>query len=364
VAVIEPNLEAAVREVAAAFALPGAVATLAPVEHGHINRTVVVTTAGARPERFVFQAINTAIFRDVPALMQNIERVTGHAPDLTPRLLRARDGKSFAPDGAGGSWRVFHFVENAQSHQSIQNVAQAREVGRAFGDFQQRFATLPGPRLHEVLPGFHDTPLRYAALHEALEADPVNRAAAARADIDFALAREREAGVLIELHRSGAMPERVVHNDTKLNNLLLDRTTGRAVCVLDLDTVMPGFAPCDFGDMVRTASCAAAEDERELQRVVADPAMLRALAAGFLAGAGSLLNAAEIAHLPQAGRVITLEQGVRFLADHLRGDTYYRVHRPGHNLDRARAQFALVRSLEAVHGEFERVVRELAREHR
>ncbi len=354
--------ELAVREVARLFALPGEIGAVAPHGSGHINRTFLGATAtpsAAAPERFVFQQINEKIFRDVPGLMDNIRRITAHAPAFTPTLVPARDGQPFARDAAGAAWRVYRFVEGAQSRQTIESPAQAREVARAFGAFQQTLASLPGPRLHEVLPGFHDTRMRYSAFHEAVAADVANRAAEARDDIAFALAREPEAGVLLDLHGAGALPERVVHNDCKLNNLLLD-TAGRAVCVLDLETTMPGFAPCDFGDMVRTASCAAAEDERDLARVAADPAMLRALAEGYLYGAGALLNDTEIAHLAFAGRLLALEQGVRFLADHLRGDTYYRIHRPGHNLDRTRAQFALVRSLESRHAAFERIVAELA----
>ena len=352
----------AVCAVARLFALPGEIVTVAPHGQGHINRTFLGATAAmdAQPAaRFVFQQINEKIFRDVPGLMDNIRRVTRHAPDCTPELVLARDGRPFARDSAGAAWRVYCFVEGARSVQTIESAAQAREVARAFGAFQQKLATLPGPRLHEVLPGFHDTRSRYTALHEAIAADAANRAAGARDEITFALAREGEAGVLLDLHASGAVPERVVHNDCKLNNLLLD-AAGRAVCVLDLETTMPGFAPCDFGDMVRTASCAAAEDERDLARVAAEPAMLCALAEGYLDGAGALLNAAEIAHLALAGRLLALEQGVRFLADHLRGDNYYRIHRPGHNLDRTRAQFALVRSLEARHAEFERIISDLA----
>ena len=352
----------AVRDVARLFALPGEIGAVAPHGHGHINRTFLAATAeadAAAPARFVFQQINETIFRDVPALMDNVRRVTAHAPEVTPALVPARDGRPFARDAAGAAWRVYRFVVGARSVQKIESAAQAREVARAFGAFQQRLATLPGPRLHEVLPGFHDTRSRFAALHGAIAADAANRAAGARDDLAFALAREGEAGVLLDLHARGAMPERVVHNDCKLNNLLLD-AAGRAVCVLDLETTMPGFAPCDFGDMVRTASCAAAEDERDLARIAAEPAMLRALAEGYLAGAGALLNAAEIAHLAFAGRLLALEQGVRFLADHLRGDTYYRIHRPGHNLDRTRAQFALVRSLESRHADFERIIADLA----
>lgn len=344
------------REAARLFALPGEVEAVATHGQGHINRTYLAATGG---ERFIFQHINEHIFRDVPALMDNIQRVTAHAPEVTPALVRARDGRPFARDAAGGAWRVYRFIEGARSVQKIESVAQAREVARAFGAFQRRLATLPGPRLHEVLPGFHDTRMRYAALHGAIAADAVNRNATARDEIAFALAREAEAGVLLDLHAAGVLPERVVHNDCKLNNLLLD-AAGRAECVLDLETTMPGFAPCDFGDMVRTASCAAAEDEIDLTRVAADPAMLRALAEGYLYGAGELLNDTEIAHLAFAGRLLALEQGVRFLADHLCGDTYYRIHRPGHNLDRTRAQFALVRSLEARHAEFERIISELA----
>lgn len=243
--------------VAAAFSLPGELRSVVLHGSGHINRTYLAATSGGR---FVFQCINESIFRDVPALMDNIRRITAHAPDCTPALVPARDGSSFARDAAGAAWRVYRFVEDARSVQEIESTAQAREVARAFGAFQQRLATLAAPRLHEILPGFHDTRKRYAALHEAIASDPANRAAEAREDIAFALGREREAGALLDLHAAGQLPERIVHNDCKLNNLLLD-ADGRATCVLDLETTMPGFAPCDFGDMVRTASCAAAEDE-------------------------------------------------------------------------------------------------------
>lgn len=342
--------------VARQFDLRGEITAVAPHGQGHINRTYLAQAGG---DRFVFQCINETIFRDVPALMDNIRRVTAHAPDSTPSLVLTRDGAPFTRDASGGAWRVYRFVEGARSVQKIESPAQAREVARAFGAFQRRLAALPAPRLHEVLPGFHDTRKRYAALHAAMAADPAGRVAAAQDEIAFALAREGEAGVLLDLHAAGALPERVVHNDCKLNNLLLD-ARNRATCVLDLETTMPGFAPCDFGDMVRTASCAAAEDELDLTRVAADPAMLRALAEGYLEGTAGLLNATEVAHLAFAGRLITLEQGVRFLADHLNGDTYYRIHRPGHNLDRTRAQFGLVRSLEERHAEFERIIQQAA----
>ena len=225
-------------QIAAALPLPGALRSVVLFGSGHINRTFLGTTeTGAK---FVFQQINEKIFRDVPALMENIRRITAHAPAVTPALVLARDGQPFVRDAAGAAWRVYRFVEGARSVQAIESAAQAREVARAFGAFQQTLATLPGPRLNEVLPGFHDTRSRYSALHEAIAADIANRAAGARDEIGFALAREKDAGVLLDLHVAGALPERAVHNDCKLNNLLLD-AAGRAVCVLDLETTMPGL---------------------------------------------------------------------------------------------------------------------------
>ena len=210
--------------------------------------------------------------------------------------------------------------------------------------------------MRETIPGFHDTPRRYAAFEAATEADSAGRAASVAADIEFARSRRPLASRLTDLLAAGLVPERVTHNDTKLNNVMIDDVTGAGVCVIDLDTVMPGLSLYDFGDMVRTGTNAALEDETDLSKVVARPAMFAALAEGFLAGCGDALNEVERANLVVAGQVMTYEVGLRFLTDHLQGDVYFKTRRPGHNLDRARNQFALLRSLEAQADDFQAVV--------
>jgi hypothetical protein len=234
--------------------------------------------------------------------------------------------------------------------------AQAREAARAFGAFQRLLVGLDVPRLRETIPHFHDTRARLAALEAAVAAGSAGRAAGAREEIAFARAHAPLASALAALHERGLAPERVAHNDTKINNVLFDDATGEAICVIDLDTVMPGPSLCDFGDLVRTVSSRAAEDERDLSRVEADPALFAALAEGYLAGAGDLLAPAEREQLVAAGEVMTYECGLRFLADYLAGDVYFRVKRPGHNLDRCRAQFALLRSLERQADDFREMV--------
>ena len=205
---------------------------------------------------------------------------------------------------------------------------------------------LPGPRLHETIPGFHDTRTRLEAFKRAVATDRAGRACEVQAEIDFALAGEPMAGVLLDLLTRGEMPERITHNDTKFNNVMLDDATARGVCVIDLDTVMPGLALYDFGDMVRSATNAAAEDERDVAKVTMRMDIYEGLVAGYAASAGAFLNDAERAHLAFAGKLITYEIGLRFLTDFLEGDVYFKIKRPGHNLDRCRTQFALVRSIE------------------
>jgi len=223
----------------------------------------------------------------------------------------------------------------------VQSTAQAFEAAQAFGRFQGLLADLPAPRLHDTIPDFHHTPKRFAALLDAISVDTANRAARAMPEIEFALRLEPITPVLLDAN----LPERVTHNDCKLNNVLLDDTTGAAVCVIDLDTVMPGLALYDFGDMVRTTTSPAMEDERDLSKVTMQFPMFEALARGYLASAGGFLTAAETDLLAFSGKLITFEIGLRFLTDYLRGDTYYKVHREAHNLDRCRAQFQLVRSI-------------------
>ena len=354
---------------ARAFALRGAVVAAAPHGSGHINDTfaVSVSQAGA-PIRYIFQRINHTIFKDVPGLMENILRVTEHqqarlaaagAPGASRRALTvvpARDGLPFVQDSHGRWWRAYLFIEGALTHDKIESPAQARAAARAFGEFQRLLADLPGARLRETIPGFHDTPRRYDAFEAAADADAARRAPEAAEEIAFARSRAPLARTLVDLLARGLVPERVTHNDTKLNNVMLDESTGEGVCVIDLDTVMPGLSLYDFGDMVRSATNAAAEDETDLSKVVARGEIFAALAEGFLAGCGASLNAVERAHLVAAGQVMTYEVGLRFLTDHLQGDVYFKIKRPGHNLDRARNQFALLRSLEAQAADFQRIV--------
>jgi hypothetical protein len=355
------------------FAIYGEVVAAVPHGSGHINDTFAVTVSQAGTAvRYIFQRINHRIFTDVPALMDNILRVTSHqqarlaatgADDASRRSLTvipARDGKPYVRDNGGAWWRAYLFIERALTHDKIESAAQARTAAQAFGEFQRLLADLPGERLSETIPAFHDTPRRYATFEAAAQADVAGRAAGCADDVVFARSKEPLARTLTDLLAAGLVPERVTHNDTKLNNVMLDDATGAGVCVIDLDTVMPGLSLYDFGDMVRSATNAAAEDETDLTKVVARPEIFAALAEGFLAGAGAALNDVERAHLVVAGQVITYEIGLRFLTDHLQGDVYFKIKRPGHNLDRARNQFALVRSLEAQSGAFEKIVSEIS----
>jgi glucosamine-6-phosphate deaminase len=360
------------RAVASAFRIGGTFCGGAPHGNGHINDTFAVAfEQGGTTTRYILQRINEHVFKNVDAVMENIGRVTAHAgrraiasgaPDAIRRaltLVPTRAGTNLHRD-ATGAWRSYIFIEGAQSHDIITDPAMAREGARAFGEFQRLLNDLPGGRLHETIPYFHHTRRRYDALLRAVAVDKVGRVRAAAEEI--ALAREREAmvDVLLELHAQGAIPERITHNDTKLNNVLIDDRTGAGICVIDLDTVMPGLALYDFGDMVRSATNGAAEDERDTSRVSARLEMFDALVEGYLAAARSFLNAAEIAQLALAGRLITLEIGLRFLTDFLEGDPYFKTHRPGHNLERARSQFALLRSMEAQQREMEAIVQQHA----
>lgn len=346
--------------VARHFTIDGTFLKAAPYGNGHINDTYLAEyDRGGRRVRFIHQRINGRIFKDPPAIMDNIARVTARvraclaaegAGDLDRRtltLVPALDGASFWRDPEGSCWRTYVFIEGATSHDVITDPRQAREAAAAFGRFQRMLLGLPGPRLVETIPDFHNTPVRFAALEKAIAADAAGRAASARAEIEFALARKPIVSTLIDLQKAGAIPERITHNDTKVNNVMLDDRTGEGICVIDLDTVMPGLVLYDFGDMVRTCTSPAAEDERDLSKVTMRLGVYRELVEGYLSTAGSFLHAAERENLAFSGRLITFEIGIRFLADYLAGDVYFKVHRPGHNLDRCRTQFKLVESIEA-----------------
>ncbi|MGB8029043.1 MAG: aminoglycoside phosphotransferase family protein [Terracidiphilus sp.] len=354
-----PDAQAAATQ----FEFRGAVLGLTPHGGGHINDTFLVTCeAPGAPVRYILQHINRHVFHDPIAVMRNIERVTAHLaaqaagqPDGARRALQlvpARDGRNWHVDAQGETWRAYRFIKNARTYETATSTDQAFEAARAFGHFQRQLSNLPPPRLNETIPDFHSTPKRFAALEQAIADDAAGRAALAEPEIEFARSRRSITGVLLDAN----LPERITHNDTKFNNVLLDDKTGEAVCVIDLDTVMPGMALYDFGDMVRTTTSPAKEDEKDLSLVTMQFPMFEALVRGYLESAGPFLTAAERKLLALSGKPITFEIGIRFLTDYLAGDTYFKVHREGHNLDRCRTQFKLVESIERQEEEMNRLV--------
>jgi hypothetical protein len=300
--------------------------------------------------------------------MRNISRVCRHLnarlandglPDASRRALsivRTRSGDDWFVDDAKNYWRCFLFIEGASAREIIESTEQAFQVAATFGNFTKLLADISGERLEEVIPDFHNTRKRYQNFQRSLAADIRNRARGAKAEIAFLQAREKECSTIVEAIERGEIPERVTHNDTKLNNILVDDATNRGLCVIDLDTSMPGSALYDFGDMVRTATSPTLEDETNLSLVVARPEYFEALARGFLSSLGDTLNKSEKALLPFSGKLITLEVGMRFLTDYLDGDVYFKTAREGHNLDRCRNQFALVASIEKQLDSMSRVV--------
>jgi len=357
-------------EVLGAFALEGAFLHCESLKRGHIHDTFVGTwETAAGPRRAVVQCINTHVFRDPGAVMDNLLRVTEHqrraleragAPDAERRALRvvpARDGRAFALDDAGRPWRCFPFVEGTVSHERPAHPGQALEAARAFGGFVACLADLPPPPLHVTIPGFHDLRGRGAAFEAAVARDAAGRARSVAREIDATRAWLERAAALAD---ESGLPRRAVHNDCKLNNLLFDAVRDEALCVVDLDTVMDGSVVHDFGELVRTATCLGAEDERDLAGMRVELELHEALARGFARGAGPLLTPAERDALATAGARMALENSVRFLTDYLDGDVYFRVKGPTHNLDRQRAQLRLADLLFAERATLERHVREAA----
>lgn len=357
------------QDISQQFRIYGQILHAEPCKIGHINETYTATyDQGGILVRYIHQKVNQSVFREPVKVMENVMRVTTHlqhklatggARQRTRRALvvvPTHDGQPFYCDGNGDFWRTFVFVERVQSFEAVQSTGQAYEAGRAFGEFQNLLADLPGNRLHETIPDFHNTRKRFAALQQAVEEDHYGRAANAASEIKFALAQESWVGTLLDALVRGEIPERITHNDTKFNNVMLDWETGRAMCVVDLDTVMPGLVHYDFGDMVRTTTSPTLEDEEDLSKIAMQMPMFEALAKGYVEATRGFLTPNEKKHLAFAGRLITFTIGIRFLTDYLRGDVYFRVHRPHHNLDRSRTQFRLVQSIMAQEEAMQRFV--------
>jgi len=351
--------EKQLQEISKKFQIYGEILHAETLKIGHINETYTATyDQGGTRVRYIHQKINKTVFKNPPAVMKNVMRVTTHIRqkqearnlrDVTRRsliVIPTRDGKSFFQNGGSEVWRTFVFVEGVETFEAVQSPEQAFQAGRAFGEFQHLLVDLPGERLFETIPDFHNTRKRFAVLQQAIGKDRFNRAKEAMPEIEFALKQEPIVDVILKAMAKGKMPERVTHNDTKFNNVMLDVLTGEAMCVVDLDTVMPGCALYDFGDMVRTTTSPTLEDEPDLTKVRMQMPMFRKLAEGYLSTAGQFLTRTEKSYIAFSGKLITYEIGIRFLTDYLSGDTYFRIHRSGHNLDRCRTQFKLVESIE------------------
>jgi Ser/Thr protein kinase RdoA (MazF antagonist) len=365
-----PDLSA-LSDIVGAFSVPGHLAAAVTWGTGHINDTWrVLMDDGSRRVQYVLQRLNSRVFRRPDLVMQNVARITARVNRQEgalaagsiriPELIPARAGALWHRDAEGGHWRLMPFISGTEVRDRVTSVREARELGRAFGEFHERLAGWDAPWLHETIPGFHDTVARYAALDQAIVEAPLALRDHARFEIAGVMAHRDLAGRITELQASGGIPERVVHNDAKIGNVLFEERSGRAAWVIDLDTVMPGTLLHDFGDLVRSSVSPSDEDERDLARVEVRVPLFEALAAGYLGAAGATLAPEELAHLVLAGRIITLEQAVRFLADYLAGDRYYRTTRSGQNLDRARTQLRLFERLSEHEPELESVIARLA----
>lgn len=356
------------------FSIPGTMIKTGRFGSGLINDTYLCEFSEADETRkYILQRINTAVFRRPEQVMENVDVVTTHIADrlralgvsdpysVTPALIRARDHASYHRDASGAYWRMFHFIESGVVLDSVTDAGHAYEVGRGLGRFQFLVSDLEPGKLHDTLPGFHHTPEYLVEYDEALKKDGRGRASEAGAEAAFVSRRKALAPLLTDLMNRGELQLRVVHNDPKVNNFMIHKTTREALCMLDLDTVKPGIALFDFGDCVRSAANPAGEDAKDLNAVTFDLPLFEAVTRGYLREAGAFLTKKEIELLPASVKVITFELGIRFLADYFRGDTYFKIRYPAHNLHRARVQFKLLESIEAAEERMVSIVRDIVR---
>ncbi|AEC01494.1 phosphotransferase enzyme family protein [Parasphaerochaeta coccoides] len=334
---------------------------------GHINETFLVKTDTSAA--YIMQKINTGVFQDPVSLMRNISSVTSHvsskkSPLVSLRLIPTTEGFDYLVDDDGFYWRMYNFIENSICLQKAETEDDFRESAVAFGTFQNLLSDFPAHTLVETIPHFHDTPYRYRNFQDMVEADAFDRVAEVVREIDFVHERAGYMSVLMDLWKKGDLPLRVTHNDTKLNNVLLDEKTRKALCVIDLDTVMPGFSVNDYGDSIRFGASLASEDETDLSKVVFSLDYFEAYTDGFLSACGSSLTDEEILHLRDGAKMMTLECGMRFLTDYISGDVYFRIHRAKQNIDRCRTQFSLVSQMEQSWDQMEDIIVRKAHQYR
>lgn len=333
--------------------------------NGHINDTYLT-----RSGDYILQRINTNIFKNPEKLMDNVEKVTdflrgkiiaegGDPSRETMKVIKTKDGKNYCKVDDDNVFRVYEFVKNTIAIESSKSYTDLFNAGKGFGHFQKLLSDFPADELYETIPDFHNTPKRVENLLKAIEEDKAGRAASVKEEIDFALKFAKEASVVTDGIAKGDILLRVTHNDTKINNILFDEKTREAVCVIDLDTVMPGSVLYDFGDALRMGASTGAEDETDLSKVNFDPKAFEAFAKGFCSEVGETLTEREKELLPFSVKLMTFECGIRFLTDYLEGDTYFKIHRPNHNLDRARNQFKLVADIDKVQDSLVDLVKQL-----
>lgn len=348
-----------INEAMANFRLEGTPISAVPYGSGHINDTflVVCNREGQSDLRYILQRMNNEIFKNPEQLMENICGVTeflrakivangGNPNRETMTVIKTKNDQNYFVDSIKSYWRAYNFIVDAATYDKIERPEQFFESAVAFGNFQRLLCDYPAGSLSEAIPNFHNTKMRYDAFKVAIENDSMGRRTSVQNEIDFALAREAQASEIVDRLASGIIPLRVTHNDTKLNNVMLDDTTQKGVCVIDLDTVMPGSSLYDFGDSIRFGANTGAEDEIDLSKVNFSLELFQCYTKGFVQACDGSLTKIELDMLPMGAKLMTLECGVRFLTDYLSGDVYFKIHRPEHNLDRARTQFKLVADME------------------
>ena len=354
-------MDALLQRVLSRFFPEGSVQSCSRYGCGHINETYLVETGNGK--RYILQRISSRAFPDVAGLQENIAAVTRYLhgilenPNAALTLVPTLDGENWYHHGPDSDWRVFDFIEGSVCLQAPRCPEDLYQSAIAFGTFQQQLADFPAETLHETIRNFHNTPDRYRLFREALHKDVMGRAASVQPEIDFVLSHEEVAGRLTAMLKAGQLPLRVTHNDTKLNNVMLSADTRTPLCVIDLDTTMPGLSAYDFGDSIRFGAATAAEDEKYLSKVTMSLDLFRTFTKGFLTACPGLTENERKA-LPLAALTMTLECGVRFLTDYLDGDHYFGIHYPEHNLDRCRTQFQLVADMESKWDRMEAIIRE------